>query len=121
MRTRVAVEIRKQINDKSPKESMAPFLTRVISLLLTVPSNDSTPKLSFSVCLSPGCVADGAQATLDKLQALAPPTVVTVEAGTCESLCGSGPIVSCQMRGNKDSPSSHCGRLTFEFTRSNQQ
>ena len=36
-----------------------------------------------------------------KLQALAPPTAVTVEAGTCESLCGSGPIVSCQMHGNK--------------------
>jgi hypothetical protein len=100
VRTR-AVDIRKQINDKSPKESMAPFLTRVISLLLTVPSNDNTPKLSFSVCLSPGCVADGAQATLDKLQALAPPNVVTVEPGTCESLCGSGPIVSCQMRGKK--------------------
>ena len=48
---------------------------------------------SFQVCLSPGCVADGACDTLDKLRAVAPPEV-EVGAGTCESLCGNGPVVS---------------------------
>jgi hypothetical protein len=50
----------------------------------------------YEVCLSPGCVADGAVATLHKLQAFAPPgdEVVT---GACCSLCGNGPIVmTCQ-------------------------
>ena len=46
----------------------------------------------YEVCLSPGCVADGAQATLERMQALAPPHVV-VQAGTCSSLCGNGPVV----------------------------
>lgn len=66
---------------------MAPF-ARILPFLLAACS-----KTSFQVCLSPGCAADGACETLDKLQALAPPQV-EVSAGTCESLCGSGPVVS---------------------------
>lgn len=46
----------------------------------------------LQVCLSPGCIADGAQATLEKMQALAPAHVI-VEAGACVSFCGSGPVV----------------------------
>jgi hypothetical protein len=46
----------------------------------------------YEVCLSPGCIADGAQVTLDKLQALAPPGV-SVKPGVCCSLCGNGPVV----------------------------
>ena len=46
----------------------------------------------LQVCLSPACTADGAQATLEKMQALAPANVI-VEAGACVSLCGSGPVV----------------------------
>lgn len=60
-------------------------------LLATPSSNDKI--VSFQVCLSPGCVADGAQRTLDKLHAVAPPQA-HVTAGTCESLCGNGPIVT---------------------------
>ena len=47
---------------------------------------------TLEVCLSPGCAADGAVATLHKLQALAPATV-TVKPGVCCSLCGNGPVV----------------------------
>jgi hypothetical protein len=48
--------------------------------------------LEFEVCLSPGCIADGAQSTLDQLFALAPPGV-WAKPGVCCSLCGNGPIV----------------------------
>ena len=73
---------------------MAPFV-RILPLLLAACS-----KNLFQVCLSPGCAADGAQETLDKLQALAPPEV-EICAGTCESLCGSGPVVSFHGQDNK--------------------
>jgi (2Fe-2S) ferredoxin len=44
------------------------------------------------VCTSPGCRDDGALGTLDRLTALAPPSVKVVKGG-CLSLCGSGPVV----------------------------
>jgi tetratricopeptide (TPR) repeat protein len=77
---------------------------RIITALLAVRSssfgnnssrNDEkpTPKLTiYEVCLSPGCIADGASQTLEKLQALAPPNVI-VKAGSCSSLCGNGPVL----------------------------
>lgn len=46
----------------------------------------------YEVCLSPGCIADGAKETLQKLQALAPPGNL-VMPGVCCSLCGNGPVV----------------------------
>lgn len=48
--------------------------------------------VTFDVCLSPGCMADGAAATIVKLRALAPPNIV-VRKGSCSSACGNGPIV----------------------------
>jgi hypothetical protein len=49
----------------------------------------------YEICLSPGCIADGAELTLQKIQALAPysTSVCKVKAGVCQSLCGNGPIV----------------------------
>lgn len=47
---------------------------------------------TYKVCLSPGCIADGAGRTLEKLQALAPPDIV-IKEGSCTSLCGNGPVV----------------------------
>lgn len=47
---------------------------------------------TYEVCLSPGCIADGASQTLEKLQALAPPNVI-VKAGSCSSFCGNGPVL----------------------------
>jgi tetratricopeptide (TPR) repeat protein len=47
---------------------------------------------TYEVCLSPGCIADGASQTLEKLQALAPPNVI-VKAGSCSSMCGNGPVL----------------------------
>lgn len=76
---------------------MAPSFAKNVSLLLATPFNDN--KVSFQVCLSPGCVADGAHKTLDKLRAVAP-SHAEINAGTCESLCGNGPIVS-QVSGEK--------------------
>mmetsp|Transcript_2892 Transcript_2892/g.4671 ORF Transcript_2892/g.4671 Transcript_2892/m.4671 type:complete len:243 (+) Transcript_2892:41-769(+) len=61
------------------------FFTPPLFIILSL----VTPQ-RLEVCLSPGCVADGAQSSLDKLQALAPFTVVE---GGCESLCGKGPVV----------------------------
>ena len=48
--------------------------------------------IRLQVCLSPGCTSDGAVETLEKMKALAPANVI-VEAGSCVSLCGSGPVV----------------------------
>ena len=51
------------------------------------------PPTTLYVCTSPGCLVDGARATLQALHALAPPHS-TVQEGPCRSLCGSGPIVT---------------------------
>jgi hypothetical protein len=48
--------------------------------------------LTYEICLSPGCVADGADETLSRMHALAPPDVI-IKPGACCSLCGNGPIV----------------------------
>lgn len=58
----------------------------------TTSTTTSTTWNILQVCCSPGCLADGALATLAKLQALAPPHV-TVEPGNCHSVCGQGPVV----------------------------
>jgi tetratricopeptide (TPR) repeat protein len=52
-----------------------------------------TTATTYEVCLSPGCVADGAEETLAKMQALAPPNRIIVKSGVCCSLCGNGPVV----------------------------
>ena len=54
----------------------------------------TTTTIVYEVCLSPGCIADGAKATFQKLQALAP-AGVEVKEGGCSSLCGNGPVVMC--------------------------
>jgi tetratricopeptide (TPR) repeat protein len=48
--------------------------------------------LTYEICLSPGCVADGADETLSRMHALAPPDAI-IKPGVCCSLCGNGPIV----------------------------
>lgn len=64
------------------------------------------------MCLSPGCVADGAEGVLLKLQALAPSCRETtsscaekynivVTRGVCCSLCGNGPIARDPVTGKK--------------------
>lgn len=56
------------------------------------PKRPPRPIIRYQVCQSPACTADGASATLEKMQAWAPANVI-VEASSCVSLCGSGPIV----------------------------
>ena len=57
-------------------------------------TDDEMPEIiGYNVCLSPGCISDGAQATLERLQALAPPNV-RVQEGGCISACGNGPVVT---------------------------
>jgi tetratricopeptide (TPR) repeat protein len=63
------------------------------------PTSRSSKLTTYEVCLSPGCIADGASQTLEKLQALAPPNVV-VKAGSCSSLCGNGPVLVVQSNGD---------------------
>jgi tetratricopeptide (TPR) repeat protein len=62
------------------------------------PTPRSSKLTTYEVCLSPGCIADGASQTLEKLQALAPPNVV-VKAGSCSSLCGNGPVLVAHSSG----------------------
>ncbi|KAL7561159.1 hypothetical protein ACA910_011981 [Epithemia clementina (nom. ined.)] len=57
------------------------------------PPQWANPPMTISVCMSPGCLADGSLQALDLLQALAPPHV-TVQTGPCRSFCGSGPLVT---------------------------
>jgi hypothetical protein len=66
----------------------------------------TTVVTTYEVCLSPGCIADGAQVTLQKLQALVPyssssTTRYCVKAGVCQSLCGNGPIVRSAVTNRK--------------------
>jgi tetratricopeptide (TPR) repeat protein len=59
----------------------------------------------YRVCLSPGCVADGALKTYEQLLALAPPHVI-VEPGSCHSLCGNGPVIDATTMTTTSSSSS---------------
>lgn len=54
--------------------------------------SDAPGLIEYKVCLSPGCISDGAKETLERLQALAPPNVIVQEGG-CISACGNGPVV----------------------------
>ena len=65
---------------------MAPFLSTTLLILTT------SPNTFLEVCLSPGCMADGAPLVLERLSALTPLSI-EVKPGTCQSLCGKGPIV----------------------------
>ena len=58
------------------------------------PNPTTTSTTVYEVCLSPGCIADGAEATFQKLQAIAPAGVAVKEGG-CSSFCGNGPVVVC--------------------------
>jgi hypothetical protein len=76
----------------------APLLLHILPFLLATERRTSQPPASsrelivYQVCLSPGCVADGAEDTLERFQAMAPPHII-IEAGVCSSLCGNGPVV----------------------------
>mmetsp|Transcript_21919 Transcript_21919/g.28383 ORF Transcript_21919/g.28383 Transcript_21919/m.28383 type:complete len:322 (-) Transcript_21919:730-1695(-) len=59
---------------------------------IAIDAIEKTDPVSLSVCLSPGCLADGSKRALEKLRALAP-AHVHVEGGPCKSFCGSGPVV----------------------------
>ena len=50
----------------------------------------SSQEIIYEVCMSPACMADGSQATLERLRAV---TTCGVAEGSCHSLCGKGPIV----------------------------
>ena len=57
---------------------------------------------TLEVCLSPGCVADGAETTLLKLKALSPScSNLEVTQGVCCSLCGNGPVAIDPKSGKK--------------------
>ncbi len=57
---------------------------------------------TLEVCLSPGCVADGAETTLLKLRALSPSCLnLEVKQGVCCSLCGNGPVAIDPKSGKK--------------------
>ena len=73
---------------------MGPLLGTVpaLAVILLAAGDRTLCGRTLQVCLSPGCVADGARATLDRLAALAPPGC-RVEPGACVSGCGAGPIV----------------------------
>ena len=60
-------------------------------ILLTA-SSSSLQNHVVEVCISPGCIADGAENTLTKLKALAHPSIC-IREGKCESLCGKGPVL----------------------------
>mmetsp|Transcript_4142 Transcript_4142/g.4269 ORF Transcript_4142/g.4269 Transcript_4142/m.4269 type:complete len:387 (+) Transcript_4142:1488-2648(+) len=70
------------------------------------PITTNTTTTTLEVCTSPGCVADGADEAIIKLQALTSMSssssldysfrdnnIVVVKSGVCCSLCGNGPIV----------------------------
>lgn len=68
-----------------------PFL--INSLLATTSPTKSSRPVLIEVCLSPGCVADGAEETLNKCMAFVPSDLITVKKGVCVSACGNGPVV----------------------------
>ena len=77
---------------------VAPARSPQISFALSAKQEQTT--ITYEVCLSPGCLADGAQSTLNQLMSLAPPGV-EVKPGVCCSLCGNGPVVLDDANGKK--------------------
>jgi hypothetical protein len=73
-------------------------------------------RLTVQVCLSPGCIADGAAVTMEKLQALAP-AHVRIQQGGCSSFCGSGPVVVTVLEELASSSSSSSSSSTGTTTR----
>ena len=56
----------------------------------------------LEVCLSPGCLADGAEGLMLKLKALAAPNSgCEIAPGVCCSLCGNGPVAIDPSTGKK--------------------
>ena len=73
------------------------------TLLFVATAADEQPVTAtktLEVCVSPGCVADGAETALLKLQALAS-SDVAITRGVCCSLCGNGPITRDPESGKK--------------------
>lgn len=77
------------------------YITSVVSFILFLLSDNAKERLeasrlldtrTFEVCLSPGCLADGAEDLLSTMQAISPPNF-EFKAGVCCSLCGNGPII----------------------------
>lgn len=73
------------------------------SLLATTTGTTENDTTVIEVCLSPGCVADGADGVLLKLRALSASCGgnVDVAPGVCCSLCGNGPIAQEPATGKK--------------------
>ncbi len=65
--------------------------------------DDESSTKTLDVCMSPGCVADGAETTLLKLRALSSSCEesTTISRGVCCSLCGNGPVAMDQGSGKK--------------------
>uniref|UniRef100_A0A6U3QKT8 Uncharacterized protein n=1 Tax=Ditylum brightwellii TaxID=49249 RepID=A0A6U3QKT8_9STRA len=78
---------------------MAPFGV-ILSAVLLASSKTAPQQQLLEVCLSPGCIADGAKETLSRLCAFAPPGV-QVLPGKCASACGAGPVVMDIMTDDK--------------------
>lgn len=70
--------------------------------LYSAADDDSSTK-TLDVCMSPGCVADGAETTLLKLRALSSSCQdsITISRGVCCSLCGNGPVAMDPASGKK--------------------
>ena len=105
-----------------PKPSSVPgsFRNRIIDIALCATNPNSVPSLEqqdetavLEVCLSPGCLADGAEKVLLKLEALAscgssssptPGSAIVgceIKEGVCCSLCGNGPVAIDASTGKK--------------------
>jgi len=82
----------------------------------TTAVEEEASRTTIEICLSPGCVADGANEALLKLQALSATSVSTstsistappmqVVPGVCCSLCGNGPVAKETTTSNSGSGS----------------
>ena len=85
---------------RTPTSTMAFVTPTLSSKTLALYGKQEQTAITYEVCLSPGCLADGAQSTLDQLMSLAPPGV-DVKPGVCCSLCGNGPVVMDEVNGKK--------------------
>ena len=59
-------------------------------------NKNNKPSILLEVCQSPGCIADGGEATFKKCMAYAPPLrpdLIQVQKGGCVSACGNGPVI----------------------------
>ena len=111
-----------------PSSSSTATKTMIYNSAGTTMAEKEASRTTIEICLSPGCVADGANEALLKLQALSATSASTSTAppmqvvpGVCCSLCGNGPVAKETTTSNSGSGSNIGKSKSYRKLNTNQK